>query len=251
VNATQTILILNKASASINFMAKLLEANGYRPMLIEGGSNIPGHALMEDPAVALFDLTVKGNDALNAMRKLNMRSPGTECIVIADPVSHESVIEAVKLGAFFYLQKPYEPEQLLLAIRRAIEKRQAAQAWAENEEKHRVLMDNIRDPIILYDQEGVLLSVNVAAAELLESTPDAIVGKTLREVHPDTADSRLETIRRVMASGSKIVLESERSSPRGSRIFLSTFHPVRNAQGKIASVQAIEYDITDAGRRSV
>ena len=248
MNAKHTILIMNEAPAPGNFMGRMLEANGYL-LLHSAGGEIPDSISTEAPAVALFDLTVKGGDALESMRKLNMRSPGTECIVLADRASHESVIEAVNLGAFFYLQKPYEPGQLLLAIRRAVEKRQAAEAWAENEERQRVLMDNVRDPIMLCDRDGVLLSVNVAAAELLGSTPDAIVGKNLNAIHPDMANANLEMIRRVIESGTTIESECERPFPAGARTFLSTFHPVRDARGEIAAVQVVEYDITNANRR--
>ena len=248
MNVKHTILIMSEAPASGNFMGRMLEANGYLPLYSAGGE-IPDSISKEAPAVALFDLTVKSGDALESMRRLNMRSPGTECIMLADRASHESVIEAVSLGAFFYLQKPYEPGQLLLAIRRAIEKRQVAEAWAENEEKQRVLMDNIRDPIMLCDRDGIFLSVNVAAAELLGSTPDAIVGKMLNAIHPPTADADMEMIRRVMESGTTIEFESEQSSPAGVQTFLSTFHPVRNTRGEIAAVQVVKYDITQVNRR--
>jgi PAS domain S-box-containing protein len=245
VNAKHKILIMNEAAAPRNFMAGLLEANGYLLRRPTDGDEVPDGISTEAPAVALFDLTVKNMDVLEAMRRLHMRSPGTECIMLADQASHESAIEAVKLGAFFYLQKPYEPEQLLLAIRRAIEKRQAAEAWAENEEKQRVLMDNVRDAIMLCDRDGVLLSVNRAAAELLGSTPDAIVGKTLNDIHPNPVDANLETIRRVMESGTTIKSECERPLRAGAWKFLVTYHPVRDAHGEIVAVQVVEYDITE------
>lgn len=65
---------------------------------------------------------------LEVMRQLKEQSPDTECIVVTGFASQESAIEAVNLGAYSYVQKPYDIEQLLMTIRRAVEKRETEEA---------------------------------------------------------------------------------------------------------------------------
>ncbi len=81
----------------------------------------------EMPAVALIDLKLEDMSGLEVMKEIKERSPFTECNVIAGHASQATTIEAIKLGAYGYIQKPYDMEQLLLTIQRAVEKREAAE----------------------------------------------------------------------------------------------------------------------------
>ena len=62
-----------------------------------------------------------------------IKFPSTQCILLTGHASQGSAIEAINAGAFSYFQKPCDIDQLVLSIRRAGEKRFAAQALRESE----------------------------------------------------------------------------------------------------------------------
>jgi PAS domain S-box-containing protein len=82
--------------------------------------------------VALIDLRLEDMSGLEVLRGLKQRSPDTECILVTGHASQAMAVEAVNLGAYSYMQKPFDMDQLLLTIRRAVEKRAAGRALAES-----------------------------------------------------------------------------------------------------------------------
>ncbi len=86
------------------------------------------------PDVALIATSdLRGASGLRVMQELRVVSPETECIVLTGHASRNSTIEAMNLGAYAYVQKPFDVDQLLFTIRRAFEERQVARALAESE----------------------------------------------------------------------------------------------------------------------
>jgi two-component system, NtrC family, response regulator HydG len=60
---------------------------------------------------------------LEVLRAVKRKAPDTEVVFLTAFGSIASAVEAVKLGAFDYLSKPFEPDDLLLVVRNAIERR--------------------------------------------------------------------------------------------------------------------------------
>jgi DNA-binding NtrC family response regulator len=74
-------------------------------------------------ALAIVDVRVAGSDGIALTREIRDRWPDTDVIVITGYASIQNAVEAMKLGAVDYLTKPFEPEQLMLATQRALERR--------------------------------------------------------------------------------------------------------------------------------
>ena len=123
-----SILIVDDNPEFRKCLSDILRAKGYAPIAAVKGKTALDKVKKEMPAVALIDLKLPDMDGLEVMREIKKRSPGTECIVLTGYASQASAIEAVNLGAYSYMQKPYDVEQLVVTIRRAIEKREAEEA---------------------------------------------------------------------------------------------------------------------------
>jgi PAS domain S-box-containing protein len=234
------ILVVAGDTISERSLAVILKAAGYQA-LVAGFGNALDVLAKEDPAIALIDLTKDPDSGVETVRKIKMRSPGTACLVLKDRLSHRPAIQAVELGAYLYVSKPLDAEQLLLVIRRAIEQQETAGTRGETDERCRVFMDNIKLSIALFNRDGVFLTANLAAAHRLGSTPDAIVGKSLLELRPDIADSHLARIRQVMDSGIGMVSGPEKGAAKAGHPLLATFDPIRNAKARVTGVQVVEY----------
>ena len=73
--------------------------------------------------VVLSDLKMGGSDGLDVLRTAKSLQPGTAVILMTAFGSIHTAVEAMKIGAFDYVQKPFEIEEMELKIAKAIEHR--------------------------------------------------------------------------------------------------------------------------------
>lgn len=106
-------------------LSDILRAKGYETHTAKDGAE--GLALLKQHAVnlALIDLRLPDISGIEVLGRVKADYPSMEAIILTGNATLDSAIEATNRGAFSYLQKPYDVDQLLLHIRRAIEKQQA------------------------------------------------------------------------------------------------------------------------------
>jgi two-component system response regulator PilR (NtrC family) len=71
----------------------------------------------------LLDIKMPEMDGIELLRAARDVSPDTEILIITGYATIETAVEAIKLGAFDYLEKPVSPPQLLVATARALERK--------------------------------------------------------------------------------------------------------------------------------
>jgi len=143
MNANQPIrlLVLDDDPNMCKLLGDILSIKGFQPTTFTSGQEAVSWALQEKPVVALIDLRLGDMPGLEVLRGIREGSPETECILLTGHASQDSAIQAIHLGAFAYFEKPFDVDQVLLAIRRAAEKSQAAMALAESEARYRTVAD--------------------------------------------------------------------------------------------------------------
>jgi len=119
------VLVVDDDPGLSRTLSDILGAKGYAPVVADNGKAALDGISHEIPAVALIDLKLGDMSGLEVMSEIKKCSPGTECIVLTGHASQASAIEAVNLGAYGYLQKPYDVEQLVLTVHRAVVKRES------------------------------------------------------------------------------------------------------------------------------
>jgi DNA-binding NtrC family response regulator len=77
----------------------------------------------EECAVAVVDVRLAGDDGIALTREIRNRWPHVDVIVITGYGSIRNAVEAMKQGAVDYITKPFEPQQILLATQKALERR--------------------------------------------------------------------------------------------------------------------------------
>lgn len=101
-------------------LGELLTTEGYTFEFSSNGEE----ALKKQPEfefdLTLLDLLMPGMDGITVLKELKKIDPGAVIIIITAYASVESAIEAMKTGAFDYIQKPFKHDELLLTIQRAI-----------------------------------------------------------------------------------------------------------------------------------
>ncbi|MFO7957849.1 MAG: sigma-54 dependent transcriptional regulator [Candidatus Brocadiia bacterium] len=81
--------------------------------------------LRDEPAdLLLTDIRMPGTDGMDLLRTVKEESPDTEVMLMTAFATVEQAVEAVKAGAYNYLTKPFEPDELKIAIEKALERKQ-------------------------------------------------------------------------------------------------------------------------------
>jgi two-component system response regulator HydG len=163
--------------------------------------------------VVLTDLRMGGADGIDVLRAIKQAQPMTEVIVMTAYGTIESAVEAMRLGAFDYIQKPFTEEELLVKVSKAIESRKLhgqVQLFAQ-EFKERYHFENIvgRSQAIR-DVLGRVVKIAPTDAVVL-ITGESGTGKELiaRAVHANSkrADRPFVTVN--CAAITETLLESE------------------------------------------
>ena len=124
----------------------------------------------------------------------------------------------------------------------------AAEALRESEEKYKLIVDNAVTPIEYLGLDGKFLLINAVGARNLGGTPDDFIGKDIRVILPEMADTIMERLRQVVESESEGEFEDLVKLSSGERCFVTNFQPVKDSRGKIVAVQVISLDITERKR---
>jgi DNA-binding NtrC family response regulator len=116
------ILIIDDEASIRSILSTLLKANGYHVEAADSGESGLELYTQFKPAVILLDLKMPGMDGMEVMEILDKRL-NADCKIIIMTAHGEvrSAVEAMKRGAFDYLQKPFDNDELLAIISRAVE----------------------------------------------------------------------------------------------------------------------------------
>lgn len=125
------ILIVDDEAGQRSILSKILEAEGYQ--LFEAASVSQALQLIDEnePEVVLTDLKMPQKGGLVLIEGVSKRSFPPEIIVITAHGSIDTAVKAMRLGAYDYLTKPLEREELILVVQRAAEKRALRQEGRE------------------------------------------------------------------------------------------------------------------------
>jgi two-component system NtrC family sensor kinase len=174
VDTKHKLLIVDDDPNLRKTLSDILKVKGYAPIAVATGQAALDRVEEEIPAVALVDLRLEDMSGLRVVEEIKKHSPVTECILLTGYASQASAIEAVNLGAYSYVQKPYDMEQLLVTIRRAIEKREAAEALRRRNRELALLNQASQALTATLDLGQVFVLVLEEARRLLNVTASSV-----------------------------------------------------------------------------
>jgi two-component system, sensor histidine kinase and response regulator len=140
--------------------------------------------------IYLIDYSLGEYDGLELVRLVVSSNCKALVIMLTGQGERRIDIEAISAGAADYLVKgSITSAGLERSIRHAFERKQSAEELRQSEERYRALVEDSLGLICTHGLDGVLLSINPAAAHSLGYRPDEVIGKNLSELLPSTAHS--------------------------------------------------------------
>jgi two-component system, NtrC family, response regulator PilR len=117
------VLVIDDEEVIRDVLSSLLEREGYSVRSVPDGAGALTAAEGEEFDLYLLDMMLPDRPGLDVLRDLRRRDPAAVVIVITAYSSIEGAIEAMREGAFHYIPKPFQNEEVILTVRKGLEAR--------------------------------------------------------------------------------------------------------------------------------
>ena len=130
------MLVVDDEQSMRELLGIMLRQVGYAVTLADGGEAAVQALMTDDFDLVITDLRMRKVDGLAVLRAAKEHSPRTVVLVVTAFASTETAVEAMKLGAYDYVTKPFKLDELRLTIANALERKRLQE---ENRELKRQL----------------------------------------------------------------------------------------------------------------
>jgi two-component system response regulator AtoC len=117
------VLVVEDDPIIRRFIRDVLKRKGYDIQGSENGLDALDKVKQKDYQLVISDLKMEGMDGLELLSRVKKISPNTEVIIITAYGTVSNAVNAMKMGAFDYIMKPIELEELEIVIERVFEHR--------------------------------------------------------------------------------------------------------------------------------
>ena len=118
-----TLLVVEDDTAMRTMLREALEEDGYTVETAAGGRAGIDRVKQGGIDLVVSDVKMPDLDGLDMLREIKAVSPSPHVITITAFGSIDTAIRAVKLGAFDYITKPFDVDQLILSVQKALDER--------------------------------------------------------------------------------------------------------------------------------
>lgn len=117
------IMVLDDDREMGSWLTDLLTDEGYSVETYQQGDDLLAALEQECPDLLITDLVLDGLRGMDVLRRAKQQAPALAAIMITAFGSIETAVEAMRLGAFYYLTKPFKGADLLLLVERALQEK--------------------------------------------------------------------------------------------------------------------------------
>jgi DNA-binding NtrC family response regulator len=121
------ILIVDDEEIVIKSCVRILGGGGHHVDAVQDG--LAALRMIEESPydIVILDIMMPKMDGLEVLRRVKEQHPDVDVIMITGLSQIDTAVQAMKLGAFDYLSKPFDPDELQLVVKRALERRELLQ----------------------------------------------------------------------------------------------------------------------------
>ncbi len=178
------VLVVDDDAGHAASVRELLSAHGYSvDFELEGAQGLR-RIRADDVDVLILDLDMPNMSGIDMLQALGPDTDGLKTIVVSGESHVEKITPILRLGAYDYLPKPYEPEQLLASVRNAVTRtrleRENREMLDEKEAANRrdtFLINASPDLIYMLDVAGRFTFLNDQLRDVFGYDRDALIGR--------------------------------------------------------------------------
>lgn len=118
------ILIVDDEEIVLRSCRRILSDSRYAVECVEDGFSALKKVDESDWDLIVLDVMMPKMDGLEVLQHVKERHPDIEVVMMTGLSEIQTAVKAMKLGAFDYLSKPFDPDELILVVNRALERRE-------------------------------------------------------------------------------------------------------------------------------
>ncbi len=130
----QLIYVVDDDDAIRTLLTGFLQDEGFRVLEGTSGAEAPQIVQRESPDLVLMDLRMPDGSGMQALESVHAKAPEIPVLIMTAYDSSSAAIQAIQQGAYDYITKPFDLEELLHTVRRALEHRDLAKRVREMEQ---------------------------------------------------------------------------------------------------------------------
>ena len=123
MNTTAKILIVDDEPEMLSGCAKIIRALGYQPFPIQDGALAIKLIKEDEYDMVLCDLLMPEIDGMQVLKAIQTYAPLTPVIIFTAYGTIDRVVNAMKIGAFDFIEKPFEAEYLKVVLQKGLAQR--------------------------------------------------------------------------------------------------------------------------------
>lgn len=254
------VLVIDDDPDILALVTTLLDQEGYRVYSAASGEECISIFNEEHPEVVLIDFMLPGMNGLEIIRLIRRIDMEVPAIAITGQGNEKLAVDIMKAGAFDYLSKPFEGNELLSSVRRALDAKHIKQsalyrdlASANIELKRSakekdIILCSLADGLLTTDGELRILSWNPAAESITGIGKADAVGRTMIDIFgEDFCAAERELLEKPVAtsySSLEATIENPGGLPRSITVIKSG-GLLKDEQENIVGVVVTIRDISD------
>ncbi|HPG37764.1 MAG TPA: response regulator [bacterium] len=252
------ILIVDDDEISRIGCERILEVSDYKVDLAENGLDGLEKIKSSDYDLVVTDLMMPKMGGMEFLQEIRKVDEKIVPIVITGYATIENAVDAVKMGAYDYLAKPFTPDEFRTKVERALEKRrllleteQLRQERDKNMLEHSIeksrtltIVNCMSEGVIATNTAGQILLMNPAAVKMLRLKHHNVIGKKVTGLLSNT-----DLEEKISAALKKVtsceILERFEVTTGEGRVLQPNITPIINEKGECIGTVAVLIDVTE------
>ncbi len=179
------ILVLDDEKEIRDLVGRILKRKGYNYYSVANAEEAKNYLQSEKVDLVLCDIDMPGQSGLDFCRDLKTLRPDVAVVMVTGFDDPDIANRAIKAGAYGYVVKPIEPNDLLIYIDNVLHRikleKENEEALKDSEEMFRAISESANDAIVMINEQDEVTFWNRAAEQIFGYRRKDILGKRL---HP-------------------------------------------------------------------
>jgi two-component system, OmpR family, phosphate regulon sensor histidine kinase PhoR len=199
------VLVVDDEQSIREGSKRILDRMGFQVYMAangqEGLNAVEAHTI----GIVLLDLKMPGIDGMEVLRRIQNIDSSILVIVITGFATLETAIEAMKGGAYDFIPKPFEPDQLRIVVNRAketirltheahkaeLERQRTMSDLGMEKSRIRTIIESLPNGLVVTNAKGQVVLMNPAFKKLFDIKPEHNVNDSIDAYIPDEELCRL------------------------------------------------------------